>query len=159
MKTAKGFTVIEILIVIVLIGILGSVASRILTPTYKGYFTSKKIIDLVSKTNMAMDNILRELKSASNLSAASTSSITFTNQQGQTIIINLTGTNLTRSENGGTAQTICSQVSSAAFAYYDQSFASTATVANVRFLTLQITTSNTVSYSLMGGTLIRKLLS
>ena len=107
MKIAKGFTLIEYIIVIVLIGVLGSMSSLILRQTFKGHFTAKKITDLSIKTNIAADNLLRELKSSERLSAIGATTLTFVNQQGQTIVIDLSGTNLRRNVNGGGAQTLC----------------------------------------------------
>lgn len=156
MKISRGFTYLEFIIVIVLLAILGGTASLILKQNYTSYFTAKKIMALATNANIAADNLMRELKSASSLSTLGTTSLTFVNQQGQTITIDLSGTTLRRNVNSGGTQTLCSQVSSVAFAYFDSAFATTAVVANVRYITLQMTLTNAdgLPYSLMGGTVV-----
>ncbi|MDA9271825.1 ComGF family competence protein [bacterium] len=160
MKTLRGFTYIEFIIVIVLIAILGSIAALMLKQNYTGYFTAKKIMALATNATIATDNLMRELKSTSSLTALSATSLTFVNQQGQTIVIDLSGTTLRRNVNAAGAQTMCSQVSSVAFAYFDSAFATTAVAANVRFITLQMTVTNVdgLSYSVMGGTNVLRTL-
>jgi len=159
MKTIKGFTLIELVIVITVISILAASAGLILRQHFKGYFTAKTLIALPGKTNIATDNLMRELKNASSISVASPTTMTFVNQQGQTIVIDLSGTTLRRNVNAAGVQTLCDQVTSLAFAYFDQAFATTAVVANVRFITMQVTTTNDgLPYSLMAGTMLRALL-
>lgn len=160
MKTAKGFTFIEFIIVIVLIAILGATGALMLQQNYRGYFTAKKIMALASNATIATDNIMRELKSAQSVSTFGSTSFTFVNQQGQSIAIDLSGTTLRRNVNATGAQTVCTQVTNVVFAYFDAAFATTAVPANVRFVTMQITTTNAdgMAYSLMAGTVLRKIL-
>jgi len=157
MKHARGFTLIEFVIVITLIGILSAVASMILNQHFKGYFSAKDLMALEIKTNMAADNLLRELKSSENLTALSATSLSFVNQQGESIVINVSNGLLRRQVNSATAQTLCNNVTSLAFAAFDSAFASTAVTDNIRFVTMSITTTdnNTLPYSLMAGTVLR----
>ncbi len=159
MNRPKGFTLIEFIIVIVLIAILGTMSTLMLRQTFKSYVTEKQINDLATQTNMAADNVLRELKSAGSLSAIGTSTLTFINQQGQTIVIDLNGTTLRRNVNSTGAQTLCNNITNLAFGFFDQAFATTNVATNVRFITIQLTaTNNQYPYSLMGGTVLRRLL-
>ena len=160
MKTTRAFTLIELVIVIVLIGILSATGSLLLRQTFKGYFTGENITDLANKTNIATSNLMRELKSAETISVIGANTLTFVNQLGQTVVIDLSGTTLRRSVNGAGAQTLCTQVISVAFAYVDQAFATTAVANNVRFLTMQLvaSTNDGLPYSLMAGTVLRKTL-
>ncbi len=158
MKKALGFTLIEFIIVIVLLSILSSIGSLILGQHFKGYFATKQITQLTTETNIAVDNLMRELKSAGQLTAIDNTTLTFTNQAGETIVIDLNGTTLRRQVNGGTAMPLCSQVSSLAFYGFDASFATTVTAQNVRFVMLQMTTTSSTKnlpYSVMAGTVLR----
>lgn len=160
MKNTNGFTFIEFIIVIVLIAILGGVAALMIKQNYKGYFTAQKITALATNANIATDDLMRELENAASMTTLGTTSFTFVNQKGQSIAIDLSGTTLRRNVNAGGVQTLCNQVTNVAFSWFDQAFATTAVPANVRFVTMQMTTTNVdgMPYSLMAGTMLRTLL-
>ncbi len=162
-RTAKtqGFTLIEFIIVIVLFSILSGIAGLILSQHFKSYFVAKQLTHLASQTNIAVDNVMRELKGAGSLSALSTTSISFVNQSGETIVIDLNGTTLRRAVNGAAAQPLCLDVTSVVFSAYDANFTSTTSVSNARFISLQLTANTQTSslpYTLMAGTTLRALL-
>lgn len=161
MNRSKGFTLIELMIVIVLMGILCGLASRILTQTFRAWLTAKSITSMENKVNIAMETVIREIKSAQGLIAIDSSSVTFINQAGDSIQIGKNGTNLQRSVNNAGAQTICNQIATTRFSWFDQTLASTPTAANVRFLTLQLvaTDNQGLPFTLMAGTVLRKHLN
>ncbi len=145
--------------VIMIVACIFGLAASLLSVGFTSYFSSGPISTNASTANIAMANIMRELENASSISAATTSSITFVNSSGTTVSISLSGTNLVRQEGAGAAQTICGNISSASFGFYDQTLAVTAILANIRFITLQFTTANgNTSYPIMDGTLLRTLL-
>lgn len=166
MKTSKGFTLIELVIVIILLSILSTLAARIINQTYKNYLTGKHIIQLSNTVNIAINNVLNELNQAESFSSIGANSVSFINQNGDAVVINASGTLLQRSMNGGQAWTVCDNVINLTmnppppiFAYYDQSFAETASPASVSFVTIKIVADDGLShYSIMGGTVIRKAL-
>ena len=144
---------------ITLIGILSAAATSLLTQGFKSYFTAKTLVDTLNQVAMASNGLMRELKNGSSLSNIDTTTFSFVNQTGQSIVINLSGTTLTRSVNGGTAQPLCKNVSNLIFSYYDQTLTSTATASNVRLITMQLTMNNSgLPYSSMTGTVLRTLL-
>lgn len=158
MKQPKGFTLIEMIITIVLTGILFGLASRILTVGFTSYTTAKRITDAINPVNICLNNLMRELKSAQSMDAIGATGFTFTNQQGQSIAISFGSNTLSRSVNSATAQILCNQITTLGFSFYDQGFTTTATAANVRFVTAQISmTINGLPYGIMGGTLLRAL--
>lgn len=162
MKTSKGFTLIELVIVTVLISILSTLAARIISQTYKNYSTGKKILQLGNTVNIAINNALSELSQAERFNAIGPNSVSFVNQNGDTVVMDVSGGVLRRSLNAGTAWTLCdnviNDVTNFTFAYYNQSFASTATPASVSFMTMKILANDGLPYSLMGGTVIWKAL-
>lgn len=159
MKTRAGFTIIEVLMVIMIVSCIFGIAGSLLSIGFTSYFSSSPISTNASTANIAMANIMRELEGASNIASASATSITFVNSSGVTITISLSGGSLVRQAGAGTPQTICENISSAAFGYYDQTLATTAILANIRFITLQFTTANgNTNYPLMDGTLLRTML-
>lgn len=159
MKKERGFTFIEIILVILLTGIVASIIGLFLSQGFSAYFATKPIVSVSGEANMAMDNMLREIKSAESINSISSNALSFVNQQGETIVIDLSGTTLRRNVNGGGAQPLCNNVTSFSFAYFNAGFATTALPAEVRFITVSLTVSeNNIPYSLASGTLIRKLL-
>ncbi|WP_133129850.1 type II secretion system protein [Legionella yabuuchiae] len=156
---AKGYTLIEMVIAIVLLGIVFATAGLFLTEAFRSYFAAKPILKVAGKANIAADNLMREIKSAERISAIASNSISFVNQQGQSIFITLSGSNLTRSVNGGNAYTLCSGITGLTFSYFDASLGSTASAANVRYVTLAMTIAEeTIPFALIAGTLMRKKL-
>lgn len=159
MKLSKGFTLIELVIVIVLVGIIGSSTALLLRQTFKSYFTGKKITDIALKTSIASNILIREIKNLEVLNSIAATSMTYTNHKGESITIDFNSSNLRRSVNSASAQILCNQVSSVAFNYYDSTYAVTATPANVRYITVTLTTQDEgIPYSLMSGTTLRRLL-
>lgn len=159
MSSSKGFTLIELVIVIVLISVIAAMVGLMLNQGFLNYSTAKPITTLAGKGNVAADNLMRELKSAQSISAIAATSLTYTNQAGQQIVINLSGSTLQRNVNGGGDQALCAGVSSLSFEYYNAAFDSTATPASVLFVTLAMTvTDGAASYSLMTATTLRALL-
>jgi len=155
MKNTRGFTLIEFIIVITLMSTLSAIASLILNQHFKAYFAAKDLINFEVKTNIATDNLMRELKSAENLTAFSATSLTFINQQGENILIDWSGALLRRHVNSASPQTLCNDVTNLSFAAFDSAFASTTVTSDIRFITVSITTNNALSYSLMAGTVLR----
>lgn len=160
MKRIEGFTLIELVISLLLTTILAGIVGSILNVGFSSYFTGREIIPVAVKVNTALNNLMRELESAESLTSATTTSINFMNEGGESVAISLSGTDLKRSVNGGTAYLLCNNVSALTFSFYDSSLASTATPSSVRLLTAQVSINEGGKvYSIMAaGTVIRKKL-
>jgi len=155
MKRSQGFSLIELIIVIVLMGIVCGIPLQILSQSYKNYYTAKAIIVMANTTNIAVNTIMREIRNAQGLSSIEATTITFINQQGQTVEIYLEGTQLLQSINSGTANVLCNNVSLFNFGYFNSTYTSTTTAGNVTYVTLNISINpNGLLYSLMSGTVI-----
>lgn len=155
----KGFTLIELIIVIVLIGILSGISSLMLTQFFKSYQTGKRLNNLAIQTNIEINNLMREIKNAESVSIIGNTTMTFINHNGETVAIDLNGTNLRRNVNSSGAQIVCDKVSSLSFGFFDQAFNTTAVATNVRFVTINIVASeDNLPYALMTGTTLRKLI-
>lgn len=94
-KREAGFTLIEIILTLVLIGILSVFAGLFMTSFISSYFLVKSNSDTAMKAQMAMDRISMELRDVSAVSAVTANSlITYTNPQGAGRTIKWVGSNL-----------------------------------------------------------------
>lgn len=159
MKVMRGYTLIEVVIAITIFSIISIVAGRFMVEGIRAYDAAKPITKVAGRANIAADNLMRELQSAESISAVSGAGVTFVNQIGESIVITLSGANLTRSVNGGTAQTLCSGVTGFTLNYYNSALASTSDPSSVRFILLSLSImEGNVPTSLVAGTNVRKKL-
>lgn len=157
-KARNGYTLIEIIMVILILVIIMAVIGITLNAGSRSYITSQPIVDMSSKAVFAIENISREIQSAQSLTTITSNSVTFTNQANQSVTINTSGTSLNR--NGFL---MAANISNLTFTYYDSNLTVTGTAANVRYITIQITMQSTqgaqtFSYTLLTGVDLRKLL-
>jgi prepilin-type N-terminal cleavage/methylation domain-containing protein len=81
-RKEAGFTLIEIIVTLVLVGILSVFVGLFLTSFLNSYFLVKNNSDTAMKAQMAMDRISAELKEVSAVSVLTTDSlITYKNRQ------------------------------------------------------------------------------
>ena len=73
-----GFTIIEMVISLVMLGILGVVTTMFLYTGIKGYMISKQTADGAMRVQIALDRINLELRKANDVTAATADSITYT---------------------------------------------------------------------------------
>lgn len=104
MRKQQGFTLIELIIVMVIMGILLTVGALFFTTIISGLTTSRLAVEIGQTTQLSMDRIMYELKHATNRTASSdigfaaNTNIIFestaTGLTGTTRAIELVGTNL-----------------------------------------------------------------
>ena len=120
-KGIEGFTLIEIVMVCVLIGIIAAV---IIPPLHQGvqsYAVSETRGDLTSQARQAATRMIRELRNVQkkanntpNITAANATSITFVDVLDSTITFSLSGSTVQRNSNP-----LVEQVSSLQFRYFN----------------------------------------
>ena len=90
MKNDKGFSLIEIIVVLVLIGILATGASLFLITGVKGYLFAAKNSETTMKVQNALERLTLELRDAISITQPSSNnvvtSITYTVQEGSTSV-------------------------------------------------------------------------
>ena len=74
-----GYILIEVIVSIVLMGILGVFTTMFLYTGIKGYMISKQTTDGAMRAQVALDRMNLELRKVNDVSAASATSITYTN--------------------------------------------------------------------------------
>lgn len=143
MKNQRGVTLVELIIVITILAILAVITLPLLHAGFNSYFAQRNLSDANWQGRLALSRMVRDihnLPSVGNISTATSTQFTFTDENNASVSYTLSGTNLQR--NG---VTLANGVGSIAFAYYDSAGAATAVIANIRyiFITLNITQNNT----------------
>ncbi len=152
-----GFTLIEIILVIVIIGIIAGTASSMLGEGLNAFLTANNVTDADWQGQIAiqrMERDIRAVRSAADISTASTNQFAFVNNTGTSITYTLSGSNLLRN-----SQTLATGVQTLAFAYSDLNGNSTATPSAIRFVSVTLNvTQKKANYNLTTSINLRDLL-
>jgi prepilin-type N-terminal cleavage/methylation domain-containing protein len=153
-----GFTLIELIAVLVILGIIAAMASQMLAEGLSSYMMGKKVIDANWQGQVGIERMIRDLRmvrSANDISINTGSEFAFVDMTGTTIDYKLSGTNLLRN-----TQVLANGITSLAFTYYDKAGASGATAANTHYVKFAFTvTQNNVNYNLSTMAFLRDLSS
>jgi len=139
----NGFTLIELVMVIVLTAIIGTLGARILTSGFSSYATGKDLLEIEWQGNLALERLgrdLRIIRSATNadLTISPGNRINFIDINGDTISYVLLGTTLQR--NG---ETLADDISSLSFTYLRSDGKTTATNTNqVHYIVVSLTSTS-----------------
>ena len=153
---ARGFSLLEMIMVMVVLGIVAAVAAPFLSASFQSYFTGKDISETDWQARVALERMSRELRSVrapagSNLIITSASDITFTDVDGNSTCYCMGGVGgcsgavgeLTRN-----SQPLATGISALTFSFLTQGGAATAVAANVFYITVAFTaTQNTINKS------------
>ena len=123
MKKKNGFTLVELVIVIVIIGISASILGFMLLGTVKAWTFKFNRNDILWDGRLALDRMTREtrtIKNSTSVTTASAAQFRFTDAGNKDITYSLSSTNLNRTEDG-TANLLAENVSSLNFTYYNSS--------------------------------------
>lgn len=152
-RSQKGFSLIELIITIVIMGIISVVVGKILLQGYKTFITSQNISDADWQGLMALESItndIHNIRSAADIITISASTFSFVDMTGTTVTYTLSGSNLQRN-----SLTVASGMSALTFSYLDKNGSVTASAAAVRYITISVTAvQNTMSlaFSTLVGT-------
>ncbi len=72
MKKDAGFTLIEVIVTLVLLGIMGALAGMLIATGVQGYISVNANNELSQKAQLALDRMILEFEDISNISAIST---------------------------------------------------------------------------------------
>jgi len=87
-KRARGFSILELVMVLVVFGIVSAVAAPIAANGFRAYFTGRDISETDSQARAAIERMTRELRAIrapADLTAASASDISFVDTTGASI--------------------------------------------------------------------------
>lgn len=151
LKIQNGFTLIELIMVIVVLGIIIGMSSSLITQGLNAFLSGEDISDANWQGQVASQRMSRDLsliRSPTDIATASATSITFTDIFNNSISYSLSGSSLILTQNG-TAQTLADGISTLSFTYYDTNGVVTATTSLIRYIQFSINvTLNGVNYTL-----------
>ena len=153
-----GFTLIELIFVIILLGIIGAIGSQMLTQGLNSFITQKNITNAIWQGQLAMERMTREIRyvrSAGDIIINTSGEFKFVDIYGESIDYKLSGSNLLRN-----TKTIANGVNTLTFSYSDQSGNAVSGTTDVHYvgITMNVTLNNT-NYSLTTSIFLNDLSS
>jgi prepilin-type N-terminal cleavage/methylation domain-containing protein len=137
-KNEAGFSIIEIVIVILIIGILAAISSRVLLEGSTTYYKAQDVMVGYWQGKIAMQRFARDMgkvRSKNNISTATATNLVFTDVEGNNVNYQLSGSSLTI--NGKTlADGI--DLANSSFQYFDDTLTTTSTLPLIRYIKLQL---------------------
>ncbi len=158
LKVQQGFTLIEFIFVIMLLGIIAAISSQMLTQGVMAYFTATNVVDANWQGQLAIQRMMRDMsivRSSNDISTANTNTFSFTDINGNTVSYALSGSSLSLTYNSN-ALILADGLQSLTFQYYDKNGAITATNNLIRYvkMTLNFSYKNTI-YAVISAVYLR----
>lgn len=152
-RHAHGFTLLEMVLVIILVGIVFGFGSVLLGKVFSSYSLKQDISDADWQAKVALERIARELRAvrtptAADLDVASTAQVRFIDTDGNGVCFyrNAGANRIMRSADGpatacGTTspQILADNATALAFSYWTSDGAATAVTASVYYITVDMT--------------------
>lgn len=152
----RGFTLIEMIIVIIILSIVAVGATSLLTQGFNAYFAAQNIMDPQLQGRMALEVMsrdLRAIRSPLDISSATANSITFVDVDSRNIYYQFYNGQLQRKiSDSGSYQALASNVQSIAINYYDATGATATQNTSIRYIVVTLTMNiNNVPLTLNTG--------
>ena len=151
---ARGFSLLELITVMVVLGIVAAVAAPFLSASFQSYFIGKDISEIDSQARAALERLSREVRSIrapADLTISPTTEVTFTDVDGNLIrycLGTVAGCPGAAGELMRNTQPLATGISALAFSYLTKTGTAAAAAATVFYVTVSFTaTQNTVSKS------------
>lgn len=135
-RQARGFTLVELVIVILLLSVISAVGSRLLSAGFNGYLLARDLTDADWQGRIALERMTRELRDIpqGNLNAVAANQVSFTDWDNVTLVTySLAGNTLMRN-----ARPLADGIAALNFTYLDSAFQVTAVPANVRYISVTV---------------------
>lgn len=143
----RGFTLIEMIIVIVVLSIVSVGASMLLVKGFGSYNLAQNTINSQQQAQIALELMTRDLRairSSSDISIAASNNIVFVDVNGNTIDYKFfSATKLLQRKIGsvGTYQSLANNVQDMTISYYDATGASATQNTLIRYIVISVTIS------------------
>lgn len=151
MHRARGMTLIEMVLAIVIVSIILAATAPIIGNTFQSYITTRSALDATSKARLAVERIAREIRDlnfnfgagAYQFATMTPTNATFTKTDGTTVAIAAIGANVNLSYStllGGAPQLLTNDLNALNFRYLQENGTTTTTnPALVRFVEIGLT--------------------
>lgn len=152
-KKQTGFTLLELVLTTVLMGIIAVVLGQILFQGYQTFMTANNISEVDWQGLLAVERFAEDLKtirSANDITSATATAFSFIGSNNASVQYQLSGTSLLRN-----SQPLANNVQSMNLTYLDKNGATTATSTAIRYISynLSFTQSNlTTSFASLTAT-------
>lgn len=133
----RGFSLIEMILVIVIVGIIASVGAQLMGTGFQLYFTGRDTLSVDAQARVALERMTRELRTvrpATGLTMLPATEVTFTDETGTAVRYYINAGDLMRN-----TQVLAGGVSGLGFVYVDSAGAVTASAAQVFYISVQFT--------------------
>jgi len=139
-KNQNAFTLIELIIVIVIVGIIMAGTSTVLLQHFRAYLAGKNLISLSEQGTIAIERISRDIRavaSSGSITTATNTQFTFSDLDGDTISYAKSGSQIIRTFNS-VPNVLADNVANLTFNYFDSSGNSTTTKSQIRYITVNL---------------------
>ena len=150
-RFASGFSLFELIMVMVVLGIVAAIAAPFLSASFQSYFTGKDISETDWQARVALERMSRELRSVrapADLIISSANDITFTDVDGNSTrycMGSVGGCPGVAGQLTRNSQPLATGISALTFSFLTKTGAVTAVAANVFYITVAFTaTQNTI---------------
>lgn len=158
MKQSKGFSLIELIMVITITGFIIAGVNVALTNTVYQYQQGIAISKLSTKANLAMAILLKDIGNATTIQTLNNSQIKFDNSDEDSVTYQYQSNqqSIRRNQDGYSNKDFMLNLTAFSLSYTDKNLATTNQKNDVRVVTITMTlTEDGLNYSLIGNTEIK----
>ena len=150
-RAQSGFSLAELMVACAMVGVVLAGTLVALQSGESAFQYSSGKVEVQQNGRVALDRMIRDLRTGSSVTAATPTSISFvfTDETNTTVTVtySLSGTNLQRNQTNpipaaAQPETVIGGVNTFALVYYDNANAVTTTVANIRVVDVQLITQS-----------------
>lgn len=137
-----GFTLIELIIVIIILGIIAAIAAPILNEGFQSYFGIEGMGTAYAKSELALARLSRDLRQVGYTTAITTATATqlvFTADDNSTVTYSRTGNSLMRNSSVTGNQVLANNVTAINLSYFTSGGVATSTLSLIRYIGVNLT--------------------
>ena len=99
---SKGFTLIEVIVCLILLGIIGTGVAMYFVNAVEGFLLTKATNEACQKVNLALERLSREIKNMDSVSSSTSTSLCFS-REGTNFCVARSGSKITMARDSGKA--------------------------------------------------------